>query len=157
VPGRRGLRSEYRYRDPIVSANTLVGRDHAVGRDRRHASPGSRSEEEGRPRASRSATSSAGMATAGDRGHRVPHAGPEIGVASTRGRSRRSSWRCTCSRCTSADPRARCPRTRRVRTCRRSRSCRMLLEADAEVRAQTEGDRQAGSISAATSCISDAG
>ena len=37
VPVEMDIASEYRYRNPVVGPGDLVDRDHAVGRDRRHA------------------------------------------------------------------------------------------------------------------------
>ena len=49
VPVEVDYGSEYRYRDPIVVEEHAGDRDHAVGRDGRHAGGAARSEEEGGP------------------------------------------------------------------------------------------------------------
>ncbi len=76
--------SEYRYRDPIVDATVLVARHHAVGRDRRHAGG------DGGGAASAARGSIAICNVLGSQATRISegvvytHAGPEIGVASTK-------------------------------------------------------------------------
>ena len=76
--------SEYRYRNPIVDAEHAGDRDHAVGRDGRHAGGAARGQDATAPAASPSATSSAAWRRARPTGTVYTHAGPEIGVASTK-------------------------------------------------------------------------
>jgi hypothetical protein len=74
--------SEYRYRDPIPTSDA-GRRDHAVGRDRRHAGRAARGQR--RARSSIAICNVVGsMATRETEGTIYTHAGPEIGVASTK-------------------------------------------------------------------------
>ena len=68
--------SEYRYRNPIINDEDARGRDHAVGRNRRHPG-GACAKRKGRaPAAWRSATSSAAWPRAKREGTIYTHAGP---------------------------------------------------------------------------------
>ena len=88
--------SEYRYRSPIVADEHAGGRDHAVGRDRRHAGGAARGQAAAAPAASRSATSSAAWRRARPTARSTRT--PARRSASRRPRpSRRSSSRCICS------------------------------------------------------------
>ena len=76
--------SEYRYRNPIVGQHDAGRRDHAVGRDGRHARRAAR----GEARRARAASPSATWSAAWPRARRMARStrtpGPEIGVASTK-------------------------------------------------------------------------
>ena len=74
--------SEYRYREPIVGAHAR-DRYYAVRRDCRHAGGAAGGEEEGRARIS-ICNVVGSMATRETDGTVYTHAGPEIGVASTK-------------------------------------------------------------------------
>ena len=84
VPVEVDYGSEYRYRQPIVSAVRSRGRHHAVGRDGRHPRRPARGPAPGRAQ-HRDLQRRRQHGDAGSReGTIQTHAGPEIGVASTK-------------------------------------------------------------------------
>ena len=83
VPVEVDYGSEYRYRNPIVAPNSLADRHHAVRRDRRHAGGPARSQAPGRVQ-HRHVQRRRQHGDPGDGGTIYTHAGPEIGVASTK-------------------------------------------------------------------------
>ena len=96
VPVEVDYGSEYRYRSPIVAEEHARRRDHAVGRDRRHARRAARGEAATAPAASPSATSSAAWRRARPRARSTRTPGRKS-ASRRRRRSRRSSSRCICS------------------------------------------------------------
>ena len=83
VPVEVDYGSEYRYREPIVIEEHARDRHHAVRRNGGHARRAARGQEEGR--ASIAICNVVGsMATRETDGTVYTHAGPEIGVASTK-------------------------------------------------------------------------
>ena len=83
IPVEVDYGSEYRYRSPIVPNEHARRRDHPVGRDRRHAGGAARGEARRRPQLS-ICNVVGSMATRETDGTIYTHAGPEIGVASTK-------------------------------------------------------------------------
>ena len=84
VPVDVDYASEYRYRDPIHDPARHRHADHAVRRNRRHPRRSARNDLPTDRRRSPSATSSDAMVAREAHGKIYTHAGPEIGVASTK-------------------------------------------------------------------------
>ena len=84
IPVEVDLASEFRYRDPIIDDDAPGDRGQPVGRDGRHA--GGAQGGEGARRARRSRICNVRRQRHPARGRRAfyTHAGPEIGVASTK-------------------------------------------------------------------------
>ena len=106
--------SEFRYRNPIVGHADARGRDHAVGRDRRHAGGAARSQGARARAASRSATSSAAWPRAKPKARSTRTPGRRSASPRPR-RSPRSSSRSTCSRCSWPKCAARSTQAERAR------------------------------------------
>ena len=76
--------SEYRYRRPLAGAAHAGRGDHPVGRDRRHPGGAARGASSRAPRSLAICNVVGSMATRETDGTIYTHAGPEIGVASTK-------------------------------------------------------------------------
>ena len=83
IPVEVDYGSEFRYRDPIVDRRYAGDRHQPVGRNGRYAGGAARSEEEGRED-SGICNVMGSMLTREADGTIYTHAGPEIGVASTK-------------------------------------------------------------------------
>ena len=83
IPVEVDYASEFRYRDPIIDDKTLDDSDFAIGRDRRYACGGARVEKKGAKILS-ICNVQGSMLTRESHGTVLTHAGPEIGVASTK-------------------------------------------------------------------------
>ena len=85
IPVEVELAHEFRYRDPILDQRHAGRRDQPVRRDRGHAAWRSGTPASSARRCSRSATPTARPSRASPTRVIYTHAGPEIGVASTKG------------------------------------------------------------------------
>ena len=132
--GRGGLQLGVPLPRPDRRRQHAGDRDHAVGRDGRHARRAARGEDSTARAASRSATSSAAWRRARPtaRSTRTP---ARRSASPRPRRSRRSSWRCTCSRSALGQARGTLDARRGAAAPRGARrSCRVCIEQTLKLR-----------------------
>ena len=155
-PWKSTTASEYRYRDPIVDAEHAGDRHHAVRRNGRYARGAARGEA-ARARAALAICNVVGsMATRETEGTVYTHAGPEIGVASTKAFTSQLAALHLLALYLAQTRGRRCRGRRSGRTSQALHAAAAAARAGAEARHADRGASPSASTKQATSSTSDA-